>query len=74
MTAKKIAYDKTSTRRQEAHLSRLVKSKGKRKVIDLDGEHVVKLAELRAAGFGTTDADVFRRLLDEAHERLNESD
>lgn len=70
MTAKKDPYDKTSTKRQGAHLERLAATQGKRKVIDLDGDRLAKLDELRAAGYGASDAEVFRRALDEAHAKL----
>lgn len=70
MSAKPDARARTSSERQDAHLKRLQVSEGKRKVIDLDSERVVKLAELKLAGYGASDSDVVRRALDEAHARL----
>lgn len=70
MTDRKNPYDKTSTKRQGAHLDRLAASKGKRTVIDLDGEHLAKLDALVSSGYGVSKADVIRRALDDAHAKL----
>lgn len=64
-------YDKTRTKRANAHLERLVESRGKRTVIDLDRDRAEKLEALKQRGYGATNADVVRRALDEAHERLD---
>lgn len=73
MAEKKDPYDKTSTKRQGAHLERLAAGQGKRTVIDLDGDRVAKLDALVAAGYGSSKAEVIRRALDEAHAKLNKT-
>lgn len=70
MTDKKDPYDTTSSRRQAAHLERLAATKGKRKVLDLDGEDVAKLDALRDGGYGKDDRAVLRRALDDAYSKF----
>lgn len=70
MTGKKNPYDKTSTKRQSAHLDRLAANKGQRTVIDLDGERIEQLQALIEAGYGSSKADVIRRAIHDAHTRL----
>lgn len=64
-------YDKTRTKRANAHLVRLAESQGKRTVVDLDRDRVAKLEALRQQGYGATNADVVRRALDEAYDRIS---
>jgi hypothetical protein len=70
--ATKRDYDRTRTKRANAHLERLTESQGKRTVVDLDRDRVAKLKALKDLGYGTTNAEVVRRALDEAHERITE--
>jgi hypothetical protein len=70
MTAvKKDPYDKTSTRRQSAHLVRLAENKGKRLPVDLNAQHIDKLDALVSIGYGASAAAVIRKAIDEAHEK-----
>ncbi len=68
---KKDPYDKTSSKRQSAHLERLLESKGKRLPVDLSGEHIDKLDALIAAGYGSTSAAVIRRAIEDAHKKIS---
>lgn len=64
---KKSAYDHTIAARQVNHLQRLADENGKRVVVDLSGELVAKLNELKESGYSDSGAGVVRRALDEAH-------
>ncbi len=63
---KKNPYDKTSTKRQGAHLERLEDAKGKRLPVDLTGEHLAKIDALVGAGYGKSKVGVIRRAIDDA--------
>jgi uncharacterized protein (DUF2267 family) len=67
---KKDPYDKTSTKRGAAHLTRLAAGKGKRLPVDFTGDHISKLDDLKAAGYGTSAADVIRKAIDRVHAEL----
>lgn len=67
---KKDPYDKTSTKRQSAHLDRLAETKGKRLPVDLSGDHLQKLEELIQAGYGTSNAAVIRKAIDDVHKEV----
>ena len=69
MVTKQNPYDKTSTTRQGKHLKRLAKSKGRRTVVDLDGDRLAELEALKNLGYAKNNADVIRRAIREAHER-----
>ena len=70
MTDKKNSYDKTSTKRQSAHLERLQENKGKRLPVDLDGDRLGKLDDLVGVRYGESKAAVIRRAIDEAHKKV----
>lgn len=67
--AQKRAAPKTSTKRQVEHLGRLEQEGGKRMVVDLSGEELEMRNALKEDGYATTNADVMRRALREAHAR-----
>ena len=66
----KRGKDSTRTPRQKRYLDRLEADTGKRVVIDLSREGREQLEQMIAAEYGTNQADVMRRALSEAHERL----
>lgn len=70
--AEKVAKrgkDLTRTPRAKAHLERIAADRGKRIVVDFDGEHRTFLEELIDAGYEDNQSDVLRRAVREAHER-----
>jgi hypothetical protein len=67
---KKDKYDKTSTRRQLAHIERLASTNGRRLVLDLNEEHTKKLKDIIDANYGSTAVASVRRMIDEIHEKL----
>lgn len=73
MPNKKDQYDHTRTQRAKAHLERLTEAKGQRLPVDFDADRLGKIDELVAEGYGRNKADVIRRAVDEAHERLHPS-
>ncbi|MBC3871510.1 hypothetical protein [Undibacterium oligocarboniphilum] len=70
MNEKKNPYDRTSTKRQSAHLERLQEANGKRLPVDLDGERLAKLDALVSAGYGDSKAAVIRKAIDEAYKKM----
>jgi len=70
MTDKKNPYDRTSTKRQGAHLERLQENKGGRLPVDLDGERLTKLVALVDAGYGESKAAVIRNAIDEVYKKM----
>ncbi len=64
---KKDPYDKTSTKRQVAHLKRLANKKGKRITIDLEKEHLDKIDSLLQAKYGVSTSDVIRNAINDAY-------
>ncbi|WP_334189723.1 hypothetical protein [Noviherbaspirillum sp.] len=66
--AKKDPYDKTSTKRQIAHLKRLANKNGKRITIDLDGEHLKKIEALLQAKYGASTSHVIRNAINDIYQ------
>jgi cytochrome P450 len=67
--AKKERYDKTSDKRQGAHLGRLAEGGGKPVRVDTAGADLVLLDELVGAGFAPSRAEAYRKAMREAHAR-----
>lgn len=65
----KKKYDATITDRAKSHLERLFGDGGKRLVVDLDAESVMRLCDLIEKGYGTTQREVVLRAIAEAHSR-----
>jgi saccharopine dehydrogenase-like NADP-dependent oxidoreductase len=68
----KKKYDYTITDRAKSHLERIFDSGGKRLVVDLDAQSVVRLRDLIEKGYGTTQKDVVLKAIAEAHSRSSE--
>jgi hypothetical protein len=62
-------YDKTSSKRQTAHLARLAETGGKPVRVDTSGEDLAKLDDLVANGYAPSRVEAYRRALREAHSR-----
>lgn len=65
----KRGKDVTRTPRAKAYLERIAADRGKRIVVDFDGQHRTFLEELIDAGYEDSQSDVLRRAVREAHER-----
>ncbi|HIH2751724.1 TPA: hypothetical protein ACYLN4_007574 [Burkholderia lata] len=70
MASKKGNYDHTRTERSRSHHDRIVDAGGKRVSVDMDVDRLEKLARLMEHNYGETKADVIRRAVDEACDRL----
>lgn len=66
----KRGRDVTRTARQDEYLERLEAAKGKRIVVDLDAAGRTHLETLQADGYASTQSDVVRKALQEAHTKL----
>jgi hypothetical protein len=62
-------YDKTSGKRQAAHLARLAETGGKPVRVDTSGEDLAKLDELVVSGYALSLAEAYRRGIWEAYNR-----
>ncbi|MFJ1472197.1 hypothetical protein [Massilia orientalis] len=65
--------DSTITDRAKTHLERLFDGGGKRLVVDLDAQSVVRLRDLIERQYGATQKDVVSRAIAEAHSRSSEA-
>ena len=70
MTSKKGMYDHTRTERSRSHHDRVVDAGGKRVSVDMDADRLKKIKRLLDHNYGETKADVIRRAIDEASDRL----
>ncbi|WP_186214520.1 hypothetical protein [Burkholderia gladioli] len=70
MASKKGNYDHTRTERSRSHHKRIVNDGGKRVSVDMDVDRLGKIARLMEHSYGETKADVIRRAIDEASDRL----
>ena len=64
--------DSTITDRAKTHLERLFDGGGKRLVVDLDAQSVMRLPDLNERGYGTTQKNVVLKAIAEAHSRSSE--
>jgi len=69
----KKKYDSTITNRAKSHLERLLDGGGKRLLVDLDAQSVMRLSDLIEKGYGTTQKDVVLRAIAEAYLRSSEA-
>lgn len=73
ITMAKKNYDYTITDRAKSHLERLLDGGGKRLVVDLDAQSVMRIRDLIEKGYGATQKDVVIKAIVEAHSKSSEA-